>query len=65
MEFIFTKEVEQRMGKYESGHHVGVGKVALAMYRDLGLLEKPDERNISSKASTRTSKDIIVTVHPD
>lgn len=45
MKFLFTKEVEQRMGRYKLEHHVGAGKVALKMYRDLGLLEKPNEKD--------------------
>lgn len=37
MDFLFTKDVAQRMGDLERGHHVGVGKMAIAMYRELGL----------------------------
>lgn len=49
MKFMFTKNVAHRMGDLERGHHVDAGTVALAMYRDLGLLEQPNQRKSSKR----------------
>jgi hypothetical protein len=51
MEFLFTKEVAQRMGDLERGHHVGVGELAATMYHNL--------EQMCSKETNNASNDVV------